>query len=115
MTAQVAVKAPSSVFTVIVAVPSATAVTTPLSTVAILSSELVHETVVTVAFSGATVAVNVPVVPVFKANVVGETVTAVTGTSFTSSSSEQAVNANEIKAVMKANKANLNFFIFFCF
>ena len=115
VTSQVTVKPPSSVFAVIVAVPSATAVTTPLSTVATASSELLQDTDVTAAVPGVTVAVSVPVVPIFNANVVGLTVTPVTDTLSTSSSSEQAVIPNESKAVIKANNTNLNFFIFFCF
>ena len=42
VTAQVAVKPPSVVVTVIVAVPSATGVTTPFTTVATVSSLLLH-------------------------------------------------------------------------
>src|SRR5699024_9527514 len=95
--------------------PSETAVTTPFSTVATFVSELLQATVVTAAFSGTTVAVSVPVVPVFSVNVVGVIVMPVTDTSFKSSSSEQAVKPNEIRAVMKASNANLNFFIFLLF
>ena len=57
--AEVAVKSPSAVVTVIVAVPSATAVTTPFSTVAIAVLLLFQVTVWTVAFAGEIVAVNV--------------------------------------------------------
>ena len=115
VTLQVAVKPPSSVLAVIVAVPSATAVTTPLSTVATLSSELLHVTVATVALDGTTAAVNVPVVPSFNSNVSGPTETPVTGTTSTLSSSSQAVNAKEVRATMNANNANLIFFISLCF
>ena len=102
VTSQVAVNPPSFVFTWIVVEPSETAVTTPFSTVATFVSELLQATVVTAAFSGTTVAVSVPVVPVFSVNVVGLIVMPVTDTSFKSSSSEQAVKPNEIRAVMKA-------------
>ena len=112
VTEQVAVNPPSSVLTVIVAAPSATAVTTPLSTVATFSSEVLHVTDVTAALEGATVAVKEPVVPTFSSKEVGLTVTPVTVSSSTSSSSEQAVNENAIIVVMKASNTNLNFFIF---
>ena len=60
VTLQVAVFSPSSVFTVIVAVPDFTAFTTPLvSTVATVSSLLDQLTFLLVASSGLTVAVNV--------------------------------------------------------
>ena len=115
VTSQVAVNPPSSVFTLIVVEPSEIAVTIPFSIVAIFVSELLQATVVTAAFSGTTVAVSVPVVPVFSVNVVGVIVTPVTDTFFKSSSSEQAVKLSEIRAVMKVSNANLNFFIFFLF
>ena len=54
---------------VIVAVPSATAVTVPFDTVATEVFELDHVTVLFVAFEGCTVAVKVPVFPVSNANV----------------------------------------------
>ena len=53
----------SHAFAVIVAVPAATAVTTPSATVATVGSELSHVTVLSVAFSGVTVAVSVFVSP----------------------------------------------------
>ena len=65
VTWQVAVLPPSSVVAVIVAVPSAIAVKTPLFTLTIFTLLLVHVTFLFVAFSGITVAVNVSVVPSF--------------------------------------------------
>ena len=63
VTVQVAVFVPSAVVTVMTAVPGATAVTTPFSTVATLGLLLVQVTVLSVALSGATVAVRVSVSP----------------------------------------------------
>jgi hypothetical protein len=64
-----------------VAVPAATAVTTPLElTVATEVLLLLHVTLLLVAFAGDTVAVKVAVWPTVKLNVVGDTVTPVTGT-----------------------------------
>jgi hypothetical protein len=64
VTAHVAVFPPSAVVTVIVVVPTATGVTTPvLLTVATPGLELVHATAVPVAVAGASVAVRVPVAP----------------------------------------------------
>ena len=54
VTLQVAVFSPSSVFTVIVDVPAFLAVTLPFETVATLSLELVHVTLVFVALVGIT-------------------------------------------------------------
>ena len=65
VTAQVADFPPAAA--VMVAVPPPTAVTTPFSTVATLSSLLVHVTVLNVASSGATVAVSVTVSPLASA------------------------------------------------
>jgi hypothetical protein len=63
VTVQVAVRLPSSVVAVIVAVPVDTAVTTPLFTVATLVLLLVHDTFWLVALLGATVAVSDSVPP----------------------------------------------------
>jgi len=81
VTAQVAVFAPSTVVTVMVALPAATAVTTPLElTVATEVLLLLQLTLLLVALAGDTVAVSVAVCPTVKLNVVGDTVTPVTGT-----------------------------------
>ena len=61
VTSHVSVNDPSVVVTVIVAVPSATAVTTPPTTVATLVSLLDQDMLLSVAFAGDTVAVNVVV------------------------------------------------------
>jgi hypothetical protein len=59
-----AVKPPSAVVTVIVAIPAATAVTNPLEdTIALLPSEVLHVTFWFVAFAGAMVAVSCSVPP----------------------------------------------------
>jgi hypothetical protein len=63
VTAQVAVLFPSAVVTVMVPLPAATAVTVPFDTVAILLLLEVHVTFLFVALAGATVAVNVSVLP----------------------------------------------------
>jgi len=64
-----------------VAEPTATAVTTPLFTVATESSLVLHDTVLFVALLGATVAVRVPVdPPTVRLSVVGSRVTPVTST-----------------------------------
>ena len=68
---------PLEVFAVIVAVPSATAVTVPPDTFATLSLLDVHVTVLSVALDGETVAVSVPVLPVVRVRLVGEIVTPV--------------------------------------
>ncbi|MNG05649.1 hypothetical protein D3C84_888520 [compost metagenome] len=78
VTALVAVKPPSAVVAVIVAVPPPTAVTTPFATVATLALLVVHVTLLSVALAGLTVAVNVPVAPVFRLSVPGFRVTPVT-------------------------------------
>ena len=81
VTLQLAVLPPSSVVAVMVAVPAATAVTLPFSsTVAIFWSLVVHFTALLVAFSGATVAVRVSVLPTVRDNSVLFRVTPVTGT-----------------------------------
>ena len=70
---------PSSVVTVIVAVPAATAVTVPLETVATLSSLDDQVTVLFAAVDGATVAVSVSVSPTLRSSVFLLSVTPVTG------------------------------------
>ncbi len=78
--ALVAVLLPSCVVTVIVAVPTATAVTKPaVLTVATEALLLLHVTFVLVALAGATVAVNWVVEPITMDADVGLTVTPVTG------------------------------------
>ena len=80
MTAQVAVKLPSAVVTVMAALPFATAVTTPLaSTVATPGASELQLTVWFVAVAGATVAVRLDVPPGFSVRVVRFRVTPVTG------------------------------------
>ncbi len=69
-----------------VAVPAAFAVTTPLATVAILSSLVVQLTFLLVALSGLTVAVILPVFPTVNVIVFGLTLTPVTATSSSLSS-----------------------------
>ena len=63
VTSQLAVLLPSCVVTVMVAVPAATAVTVPLSTVTILLSLLLQVTFLLLALSGFTVAVRVSLSP----------------------------------------------------
>ena len=81
VTAHVAVKLPSTVVTVIVALPAPTAVTSPVAdTVATVSSDEDQVTLLFVASSGATVAVNSKAAPPTVIEpVVGDTVTPVTG------------------------------------
>ena len=59
VSAYVAVKAPSAVFAVIVVFPGASAVTTPLTTLATAGAELDHVTALLLASAGCTVAVSV--------------------------------------------------------
>ena len=81
VTSQVAVFSPSSVVTVIVAVPSATPVTKPFwSTVAFVSSLLLHATFLLDASEGAIVAVSLVVLPTLTVSVFLSSVTPVTGT-----------------------------------
>ena len=81
VTVHVAVLLPSSVVTVIVAVPAAIAVTIPLSlTVATLGSLLLHVTALFVASEGVTVAVSCTVSPISSVFSVGSTLTPVTST-----------------------------------
>ena len=82
VTTLVAVKPPSTVFTVIVALPAATGVTTPFTTVATAASEVDHVTDLFVALAGATVATNVSAPPpTVKFNVDLSSVTPVTAIS----------------------------------
>ena len=83
VTSQDAVKLPSVVVAVIVAVPAVTPVTLPLlSTVATDVLLLLHVTVLTLASFGATVAESCATSPIAISLVVGLTVTPVTGTFF---------------------------------
>lgn len=66
--------------TVMVAVPSLTALTTPLFTVATLGLSLLHVTFLLVALFGSTVAISVPVPPSIRFNVLVFSDTPVTGT-----------------------------------
>ena len=68
VTSEVVVLLPSLVVTVILAVPSLTAVTTPLFTVATLGLSLLHVTSLLVALLGFTVAVRVLVSPSISLN-----------------------------------------------
>ena len=79
VTSQVAVLPPSSVVTVIVAVPALIAVTTPLSTVATEGSLVDQVTFLLVAVSGLTVADKVKVSPSVRVSEVLSRVTLVTG------------------------------------
>jgi len=100
VTAQVAVFLPSVVVTVMVAAPTALAFTSPLLlTVALVVSLLAHVTVVSVALSGATVAVRVAVPPTLSERVVGLSVTPVTATVVSSSLQEVAATANATAAI----------------
>jgi hypothetical protein len=63
VTVQVAVLPPSSVLTIIAALPAATALTVPPDTVATAVLLLLHVTFLFVALAGATVAVNVSELP----------------------------------------------------
>ena len=84
VTVQFAVLLPLAVVTVIVAVPAATAVTTPLvDTVAIPGLPLLHVTFLFVALEGATVAVRVSVLPMLRLVFVLFKVTPVTATLLT--------------------------------
>ena len=79
MTLQDAVKLPSAVVAVIVALPAATAVTVPLfETVATEVLLEVHVTVLFAASLGVTVAVRLPVAPTLSVSVVGLSVMPVT-------------------------------------
>ena len=81
VTVQVASKLPSSVFTVMVAVPVDSGVTAPFTTVAIEVSLDDQVTFLLVALAGATVATRVPVAPpAVRSRVALSKVTPVTGT-----------------------------------
>ena len=79
ITAQVTVLLPSSVVTVMVAVPIDTGVTTPLRTVATAGLLLDHVTVFVPALAGCTVAIRVKVLPIATSAVFWSSVTPVTG------------------------------------
>ena len=80
VTVAVAGKLPSAVVTVMVAVPAATAVTTPVGeTVATAPLDVAHVTDWFVAVMGKTLAVSVPVVPATSDSEPGVSVTPVTG------------------------------------
>lgn len=80
MTVQVSVNPPSCVVTVITADPADTPVTTPFETVATEELLVDHETVLFVAFDGATVSVSVVVLPISTESVDLSSETPVTGT-----------------------------------
>ena len=93
VTAQVAVLPPSLVVTVILAVPAATAVTLPPSTVATLELSDVHITLLSAASVGATVAVRVNSSPTVIVLVVSLSFTSVTFfTAFVGLQDEKAIN-----------------------
>ena len=77
--AQVSINPPSSVVTVMVQAPTFFKVTTPLTTVATVSSSLSHVTALLVASAGSTVATNVIVPPTGPLAMVWSSVTSVTG------------------------------------
>ncbi len=82
VTVQVASKLPSSVFTVMVAVPADSGVTTPFATVATVSLLDDHVTFLLAALAGVTVATKVSVAPPATSdNVPWSKLTPVTGTS----------------------------------
>ena len=91
VTAQVADLSPA--VAVMVARPTATPVTTPSFTVAILSSELLQVTVGSVASSGMTVAVNVSLSPVTRARTSLSRVMPVTSTTFLTTVTSQVAVA----------------------
>jgi len=81
VTSQNAVLLPSTVVTVMVAVPASIAATIPDAlTIATASLLLLHVTLLFVALAGITVAVNAAVFPFTNAIVLGDSVTPVTGT-----------------------------------
>ena len=90
VTTQVAVKPPSTVVTVISASPTVTAVTLPSATVATPSSLEVQVTLLSVAFSGSTVAVRLALSPSVRASSAASRLTPVTATTSGSFSSQPA-------------------------
>ena len=117
VTAQVAVFSPSLVVAVIVAVPSATPVTLPASTVATFSSEELHVIVLSVASSGVIVADNVTDSPTLTVAVAGLTATADTAMVPTglSSSLQDTVPNITANAHTEAQPFNRNLFIIITF
>ena len=96
MTSQVAVF-PFLDVTVMTVSPSAMAVTLPLtSTVAIFSSSEVQETLLSVAFSGRTVAVRVSLSPISRVSLLELSLISVTSTSVTVESEVVVVSVVEV-------------------
>src|SRR4051812_48771586 len=103
VTAHVAVFPPSTVVTVIVPVPAATAVTKPLLfTVAIDALLVLYVTFLFEALPGETVGVNCWVLPTASAAVVGLTVTPVTGTLLTVTAHVAVLDWSTVVTVMVA-------------
>ena len=102
VTSQVAVTSPQ--VAVIVAVPSAMAVTTPSSTVTTSSLSEVQATVLSVAFSGPTTAVSVPVLPMYRVieEALRVTLAAGTGATVTSQVASTSPQVAVIVAVPRA-------------
>ena len=98
MSSQVADTSPD--FAVIVTLPAFNAVTTPLATVATVSSELVHTTVLSVASSGDTVAVSVSVSPSVSSAVVLSRAIPVAGITFALTVTSQAADTSPDFAVI---------------
>ena len=92
----------SPAFAVMVAVPALTAVTTPSLTVATVSSEEVHVTVLSVALSGVTVALRVVVSPTVSAAVVLSRVTFSTATTLAFTVTVQVAVCSPTVTVMVA-------------
>ena len=113
VTAQVAVLSPSLVVTVILAVPAATAVTLPSSTVATLELSDIHLTLLSAASVGVTVAVRVNSSPILIALVVSLSVTPVTF--FTASVGLQDDKAINIAAIVSSPKLKTFFIIYFLY
>ena len=113
VTAQVAVLPPSLVVTVILAVPAATAVTLPSSTVATLELSDIHLTLLSAASVGITVAVRVNSSPILIALVVSLSVTPVTFfTAFVGLQDDKAIN---IAAIVSSPKLKTFFIIYFLY
>ena len=100
VTTQVALFSPA--LAVMVAVPAATAVTTPFSTVATVASEVVQVTVLSVASAGVTVAVRVTVSPSVRAAVVWLRAIPDTATTFLATVTTQVAVLSPALAVMVA-------------
>ena len=100
VTSQVAVLPPASA--VIVAVPSATAVTTPLATVTTDSLEDSHVTVLSVALSGKAAAINVSLEPATNVNLVSFNVIVSTAIVFGFTVTSHSATASPSVAVIVA-------------